>query len=514
MYLCKALYGPDFQLPTAPARWKDGQVYASPQSTTRGQLSFPLLVEGERIDSGGVSVPPRLPPLHAPDLQVAYVALSLLRGGELLAERDEAEQWRDDLEGLSSIQRLRAAERESRSTEFRRHEEGRDALARAIRCSIENGHNTIKSIREDIHRHVPNQRYSAESIREKLSEIGFANLRIRNARLNELLAGGERDIGYLCEILDLTPLALRSLFHDEPRMVDCESTENSAGPLGSRELAYQELTPLFDSSRIEALVRRGASLDEVGETCFDGGTRELARQQLEARNLNTIRARQRALRRESLKADVSPVDTSRHQLLRLLAHRAVADSTGAEQRAAIHYMRPGVKHSINRLTQVYSAVERGQQEGWNLPTVAKEAGVSYGSLYQLLRYGPFPELCATRKHAGYLDYRSLEPRAHHCFQLGFSQCSIERFLGRRMYLPTKRETATGRQDYYHASLVYEADDAGFTAKETAEVLGLKLCRVTQFLASRTALEPKIVEGLQVLFDDPTIARPYRVPCRT
>lgn len=508
MYLCKALYGPDFQVPTAPTAWRAGEAYASPQATSQRRLSFPLIVERELADSSGISIPLRLPPLRAPDLQVAYVALSLARGGELLVERDKAEQWGRSLEHCSWMKQLRAAERASRSEDFRRHEEGRDPLARAIRCSIENGHNTVTSIHEDLQRHPAKQRYSPRSIRDKLSEIGFANLRIRTTRLNELLAGGERDIGHLCEILDLKPLGLWNLFHDEPRTVDSVSTENSGGPLVSRELSYHELTPLFDSPLIESMVTRGASLDEIAEVCFEGATRELARQQLEARNLNGIRARRRAERRGSLKADVNLAEAPRHKLLGLLTQRALVGATEPERRAMIHYMRPGVRLPIDTLTKVYSALEKGQRQGWSLPTVAKEAGVTYGSLYQMLRHGPFPELFATRKHAGYVDYRSMEPRMHRCFDLGFSLRSIERFLGRRVALLEKRETSTIPQDYYHAALVYEAEDAGFTAKETAEVLDLEMWRVTQLRASRTAFEPRIVEGLQVLFDDPTIARPY------
>jgi hypothetical protein len=508
VYLCKALYGPDFQEPTAPTESRDRDVYAPPQSTTRPRLSFPLLVENKPTDSSGVSIPPRLPPLRAPDLQVVYVALSLQRGCEFLAERDNAERWRDALEISPSMQRLRAAERASRSDEFRRHQEERDPLARAIRCSIENGHNTVTSIHEDLQRHPAKQRYSPKSIREKLSEMGFVNLRIRTTRLNELLAGGERDIGHLCEILDRTPIGLWNLFYDEPRIVDSVSTENSGSSLVSRELSYHELTPLFASPLIEAMVRRGCSLDEIGERCFESATGELARQQLEARNLNGIRARRRAERRESLKADVKPADAPRHKLLKLLTHRALAGATEPERRAVIHYMRLGVRHSIDTLTRAYSALEKGQRAGWSLPTLAKEAGILYGSLYQMIRHGPFPELFTTRKHAGYVDYRSIEPRAHRCLDLGFSLRSIERFLGRRVSLLEKHETSALPRDYYHASLVYEAEDAGFTAKETAEVLDLEMWRVTQLLASRTAFEPKIVEGLKVLFDDPTVSRPY------
>jgi hypothetical protein len=472
-------------------------------------LSFPLLVERELADSRGVSIPPRLTPLRAPDLQVAYVALSLQRGGELLAERDRAECWRDALEGSPSIQRLRAAERASRSDEFRRHDEGRDLLARTIRRSIENGHNTVTAIHEDLQEHPRNQRYSPRLIREKLSEIGFANLRIRNTRLNELLVSGERDIGHLCEILDLKPLGLWNLFHDEPRTVDSVSTDNSAGPLASRELSYHELIPLFDSPLIEAMVRRGASLDEIGQTCFDGATRELARQQLEARNLNVMRARQRDLRREVLKGDITAADTPRHTLLRLLSHRALKATTEPERRAVIHHLRPGVRHSIDTLVTVYRAVETGQEHGWSLPKMASEAGMSYGSFYQMLRSGPLRGVVTPRKHKGYADYKSLEPRATTCFELGFSLRSIERFIGGRLTLLPKKNSATPPQDYYHASLVYEAEDAGFTPKETAEVLGMEFWRVTTLLASRAAFEPKIIKGLQILFGDLTISRPYR-----
>lgn len=507
-YLCKALYGPDFQAPIAHAEWRDREAYAPPQSTSRRRLRFQLLVEGELTYSSGISVPPRLSPLRAPDLQVAYVALSLQRGGELLAERDGAERWRNALERSPSTQRLRAAERESRSGEFRRHEEGRDRLARAIRRSIENGHNTVTSIHEDLQEHPRNQRYSSRLIREKLSEIGFATLRIRNTRLNELLVSGERDIGHLCEILDLKPLGLWNLFHDEPRTVDSVSTDNSAGPLASRELSYHELIPLFDSPLIEAMVRRGASLDEIGQRCFDGATRELARQQLEARNVNAMRARQRALAREARKGDIGLADTPRHTLLRLLSHRALEATTEPERRAVIHHLRPGVRHSIDTLVTVYRAVETGQERGWSLPKIASEAGMTYGSFYQLLRSGLLRGVVTPRKHKGYADYRSIEPRAATCFELGFSLRSIERFLGGRLTLLPKRSSSTSSQDYYNASLVYEAEDAGFTPKETAEVLGMEFWRVATLLAWRSTFEPKIIEGLQVLFDDPTIARPY------
>lgn len=193
-YLCKALFGPYFKMPTAAAEWKENEVYAPAQCATRRLLSFPLLVDSRPNDAGQGALPPQLLPLRAPDLQVAYAALSLVRGSELLAERYNAVRWREALERTPSIQQLRAAERRIRSEEFRRHDEKRDPLASAIRCSIENGNNTVVSIHEDLQRHAANQRYSPRNVRQKLSEVGFPNLRIRNARLNELLErGGTRD---------------------------------------------------------------------------------------------------------------------------------------------------------------------------------------------------------------------------------------------------------------------------------------------------------------------------------
>lgn len=509
--LCKALFGPDFRLPSNPAAWSTGETYAPPQCETKQRLMFSLEVNEVRTDSSSTTCPARLSPLRAPDLQVGYLALSLCHGAVLLSQRDRASEWSAALECTRAIKQLRAAERASIPDTFRRHVENRNPLASAIRRSIENGNNTVVSICDDLSRFTEERCYSRPQVREKLSQLGFSDLRIANTRLNELLAAGERDIGYLCQMLDLTPLALWTLFRREPRSMDCVSSVESGVPLTSRDLSYRELTPFFDCPVLEALVRRGASLEEIGRTCYNGATREYARQQLEARNINAMRTRQRRLRHQIRKGEMDVPETLRRDLIELLATRALTNATGYHRWAIAHHLQPGKRHAIETLINIYRAVEQGRELGWSLPRMAKEAGVPYPTLYQALRTGPFPEFFTTRKHSGHLDYDAIMPRITRCFELGFSLRSIERFLGCRITLISGSEQSSHREDYHRASLVYEAQDLGYTAKETAELLETDLWRVIKALDSRSLLEPKIIEGLRVLFNEPTMSRPYRPP---
>lgn len=509
--LCKALFGPDFRVPSHPAEWRTGDTYAPPQCTTRQRLLFPVEVNLGQTDSPPSTSSTRLRPLRAPDLQVAYLALSVLHGATLLSQRDQECEWSAALETNPGIKRLRAAERASLPDSFQRHVENRDPLASLIRRSIENGNNSVLSIYRDLHRYSGGKSHSRATVREKISDMGFSDLRIANTRLNELLASGERDIGYLCEMLDLTPLGLWALFKREPRRTDCVAPGTCDAPLGSRDISYRELNPLFDSPLIEALVRRGASLEEIGLTCFEGTTREYARQQLEARNLNAMRTRQRRLRRQTTGVETDAPETARRDLVELLATRALTGSTGYHRSAIAHHLQPGKRHAIQTLVKIYRAVEQGRELGWSLPRMAKEAGVPYPTLYQALRSGPFPEFFTTRKHSGHLDYAALTPKVTRCFELGFSLRAIERLLGCRITLVEVTGQGGARQDYHRASLVYEAEDLGYTAQETAELLGTELWRVLNALTARSQLQPKIIQGLRLLFDDPTIDRPYRLP---
>lgn len=511
--LCKALFGPDFRVPSHPAEWRTGDTYTPPQCTTRQRLLFPLEVDLVQTDSPRATPSARLRSLRAPDLQVGYLALSVLHGAALLSQRQQESEWSAALETNPGIKRLRAIEVASLPDSLQRYVENRDPLASLIRRSIENGNNSVVSIYRDLPRYLGGKSHSRATVREKISEMGFSDLRIANTRLNELLASGERNIGYLCEMLDLTPLGLWTLFKREPRRTDCVVPGTCDAPLGSRDISYRELNPFFDSPLIEALVRRGASLEEIGLTCFNGTTSEYARQQLEARNLNAMRTRQRRLRRQTTGVDtVKPeMETARRDLVELLATRALTGSTGYHHSAIAHHLQPGKRHAIEPLVKIYRAVEQGRELGWSLPRMAKEAGVPYPSLYQILRTGPFPEFFTTRKHSGHLDYAALTPKVTRCFELGFSLRAIERFLGCRITLVEVTGQGGARQDYHRASLVYEAEDLGYTAQETAELLGTELWRVLNALTARSQLEPKIIEGLRVLFDDPTIARPYRTP---
>jgi hypothetical protein len=171
-------------------------------------------------------------------------------------------------------------------------------------------------------------------------------------------------------------------------------------------------------------------------------------------------------------------------------------------------MLPGVRTSANTLLKVYQGLDQRAQKGWSLGYVAQQAGIGYQALYQLVRAGPFPEALGSKGRAKRFEYDERSPQVMKCVELGFSVRAIEKLLHRRLPLITGVARIEERTDYYTASLVYEAQDAGFTSKQTSTLLGVSLWRVTRALERREEYEPKIVEGLRVLLDAPSIARPY------
>lgn len=505
-YYGRILFGREFMLPTAPAAWQHGEVYVPAQSTHRQKLRFPLVTDPTAQLAENDRPRIALPVLRAPDLQVAYAALAIIHGSELLAHRRDAAVWLMELEKLPTIKRLREAERRALPDPWAAHLEERDPVLGAIRRSIENGNTTQDAIHRDLKNNPLHHHIGRNKISDTLTYIGFNRTVVKSEHLNNLLQEGERDIGYLCERLDVSPLSLWSLFHEKPRFVSCSTSSETPGPIGMRELSYKELSPLFDSDELEAMVRRGASLNDIAKEVFSGRTREHARQQLEARNINGIRSRQKQRRAH---ASEQSSWKERQELLCTLTQRALVGLSAPQRMAFIHRIQPGNHASFQDLLQVYTALEEGKRAGLSFPAVAKRLKMPYGTLYQLIRMGPFPESASIRHRAEAAEIDTMLPRIERCVELGFSLRTIEAFLGRRVSHFTPPVKAVERQSFRTASLVYEAVDAGFTTEETAELLEIQLFRVASALANRASFEPKIIEGLRILFDDPMIDRPYR-----
>ena len=491
--VCIRVFGPFFSEPTAVAFGLLGTTYSPPRCSNSGLIEFPLDAYHNLNNSRFPDV--TLLPLGGIDLQVAYTALSLVRADYLLQRFKSPQTWWSETLKTGWMQELRASEIAQRPAEFKLLAEGRDPAARSIRYAIDNGHYTQRAIANAT-------KIPLSTLRRTLVAMGCDVRRIKCEHLDQLLNQGERDIGHLCETLDLEPHGLWELFHEKKRQIDARTP---SGEFASRTLDYAELEPHRHPPELEKAVLLGKTLEEIGSLVFHGATREFARQQLEARNLNELRMRQR----ERLLECAHPREASRSALVRVLTGRALAaPASEAERLAALHALGPSTRRTATQLLPRYEAIVEGLARGDSLATISKALAIPYPTLQAFVRRSPIKVPGFPRKHAGYIDYDVYGPRVARCFELGFSLRSIERFLNRRLTKYQGAGPATLGHDYHTASQVYEAEDLGFKKEEIADLLGIHQRFASRLLYRRDISEPRIIEGLRVLFDDPSITGPY------
>ncbi len=311
----------------------------------------------------------------------------------------------------------------------------------------------------------------------------------------------ERSIEYLCEKLSINPLGLWNLFHQEPRF---EEYDQSRKPI-----LYTDLDPLWDSEKLRRCIERGEPLDIIARDLYECETREFARQQIAARNLSDYRNARSSLRRRlSPSAPPDEISLQRADLLNVLFARSSSLASDAERKAIRHFLGGSSRTPLAKLVRVYQGIESGRFQGLTPTEIAESLGMRYSNLYDLMERAPANGLWDIRRSAGRADYTVLAPRFDACVTLGFSVRSIESFLGRRLALYKPKVFSKRHTDYHSLSQIYEAADAGFAPDETAKVLGLPGWRVRDGLLSRSGFEPKIVQGLRILFQDPTITKPY------
>jgi hypothetical protein len=470
--------------------WREGEVYPNSPHQGDGWWRFPVRTENE---------PPALTVgvwgNSTRELQLVYAAASVLSAERYLDRCIAYEAWLSNLETTEGMQILRAEELKQRPDWARRNQALADPFVARVDLAIQRGATTLVAINEQL----PTASYG--QIHDALSTLEMPRSRLRSTILNELLSHGERSIELMCEKLSVTPLALWGLFHQEPRF---EEHHPDRAPI-----LYTSLTPWYDSERLMLHVERGESLESIARGVFEGGTREFARQQIAARNLTERLKVRRAARREAvLGSALDDFSRARRDLLTVFTKRAMSLAPPAQQQAIAHFLHGATRTPLARLIEVYKGMELGRAQGLSPTQVAQSLDMSYSQLYELMQRSPFPDLLEFRRSAPRVNYQNFAPKFDACVGLGFSVRSIESFIGRRIpcYKPTK--PSTRHTDYYRLSQIYEAADSGFTAEDTATLLGAQLGRVKEGLVRRVQYEPVIVQGLQVLFEDQTITKPY------
>jgi hypothetical protein len=197
----------------------------------------------------------------------------------------QAEQWHARFEQQDSVQHFRRREAENRPDWAQLQCSLSNPFVRRVYNCLQSGTITACGVAHRLgHGTVFLQ------VKAALPKLGLTPLTISERRLEELLAEGERSIGYLCERLETSPLGLWTLFHRQPRYCD---------PRDQREpIHYSDLTPWCDSEALARAVFKGMAVKEIAAEVYNGSTREFARIQLRSRNLMPFLRLRQELRRQ------------------------------------------------------------------------------------------------------------------------------------------------------------------------------------------------------------------------
>jgi AraC-like DNA-binding protein len=187
-----------------------------------------------------------------------------------------------------------------------------------------------------------------------------------------------------------------------------------------------------------------------------------------------------------------------------LVKRAFHGSNQHLQDALRHFLRSRSKLPIETFVRAYELHPVAERHRWTDKKLIDELGISYT---QLKRFRELGTLAQESPRANLSREFESQTSIEAVYAIGFSVASIVNFI--RQYVgiqPKAVSIQSGR--HFLASIIYEAQDAGFSIPEIRQLTRLEEKKITKCIDERAKLEPIIVEGLRMLFNEPEIERPY------
>jgi len=278
-----------------------------------------------------------------------------------------------------------------------------------------------------------------------------------------------------------------------------------------------------DISNVARYVVRGLTLEEIGQKF--GETRESARQKIEALGLHDFWQD----RRERKPLVSKHLQEARKLILGVLEKRIEILLEGmpwAERKAYEYNLNSQLGFSDRaipheRLMKLFSTYRSIKEDGEIIPL--KDIYTSLGYYhpehirYIFRRMGLAP-LHAKRHHKLSKDkIKALEKAVNLGYLSNRDIVYFARLSGSPIYNRFKRKNRNRAIKFFShgrklrhmlASQIYQAADLGFSAEEAVVVCDTKSEVVSYALEHRREIEPRIVRGIQAIYPDVPVSKPY------
>jgi len=318
-------------------------------------------------------------------------------------------------------------------------------------------------------------------------------------RIKTALAEGRRSIEYLCELIYAKPITLHKICkkHNITLPDDMEPYPHNSA---IDELLQQGFPRRLIASKLN---KRQQAVDHY---ILVSGQRKI--------HDEAIRKYDPVLRKRAVE-DI--LDTLQGTILKKVASATPIELQAIDATLKYHTFRsPASKGNYFTLFKnFFTALEK--REKINVNRLRKGTEVNYDLAAKLIKKVN-PELNVKKEKLSYEQ----EEQITRAYSTHFSTIDVAHFLGltegriRCLYnkIKQKKEDTTAlRLDgkivtYRKASEIYHAQDLGFTVEETAKLLGTQQLHVEETLDCREILQPHLVQGLQTIFLDESITKPY------
>jgi len=337
---------------------------------------------------------------------------------------------------------------------------------------------------------------------------------VRLSMLTQALANGENSIEELCELVHHSPPRLRRF---------CEEHDIDLP---------QDLIPYKYRPEIDRLIDEGRRLQEIGTAVELTG--EAVRLYIGASGQHTLWEEAKKRRKTAEDSTSNKKSNLEHLdiLLRQRLRQQAKTEGWAYEKAVDYFNARKIRESsrsislfvlVDALKRYESAQEWGERR--SLENLAEGLPLTYAHFGRVLNQLGLKPLHRGHNRKKKEKYEEKQLAILRASELDMGDPDLAYFLDvSPLFVTIRRGDGTvkkigrtllgqvgyERLTYRLASQIYEAQDAGFTSDEIPELLDASVTVVSFVLKERSTFEPKILDGLRVLYDKPELDKPYRI----
>jgi len=181
----------------------------------------------------------------------------------------------------------------------------------------------------------------------------------------------------------------------------------------------------------------------------------------------------------------------------------------------------GIAYKPEFVLKMFQRYEELKKQGikYSLDDFGNEFGLWFPTVGEIFRRANVDPMYGAHRRGSsrYKMPLHLKERMKRIVNIEFSPADVAHFLGsyrHHIYRELKKlgrttiRNPSGPLTYRRISQIYEAQDVGFTPGEISDYVGIRKFYVNRALSKRQELEPKMINSLRLLLQNPGISKPY------